>query len=1068
MATNNPLDLLLKALAAGERWITVRPNGPGTEGHPLLIKPAADGSYKVIGGAGGKMNHLRLTGVRSEAAYKEEARASSARHKDARKRQIERDKADGLHGHKTAARQAVKEQLRDHEAKFIQHVSTALGWKEEDMRFPEEHFANLSAGAQKKAAEDHARKLFAHAREAVEFQRKRLVQDAELRGEAGLGEVPMTAAEPESLSVQDLAPVEQSTKGLGFAPQYEKRAEAAGLTKPVRDAEAATYKPTAERPAAAGATTAADQRKAIGEAVKKELQDIRDPGPKVDAATLIDAKAAVDLLKAEKALKAARAAATVSNKKIDAAKEPIQPKAYILEVVGHEPDEAITRDLESDLRTLKTRAFLDEVGKLPGGEESVGRHIGVGAFNAVNAVSLAAGGASLLDRSAVDVLGVAGSAQIVARRLASDLTAEELGHLQDAMGRFHTDHYMQASDAALREARDWHTMAHEIELGEAATGSDLAAAQELNAQRREFTAAAERTLGTALGEMEANAAMVVALKQPKKESVQVSLGRTSIEQAITRVRALGLDRGDYGIERAGASTILTVHASGMDKLAKPLAKADLQRTRTALGIINGDQDEEGWLPGGVTRRPEGAMNAVPGVAPRLAKPFKVGAGGVDRAVEDYIGGRAADGDAPADIMAGLLSEDVMGRSGDRPAFMAAIDRLCPLYDPDGKLVRAEAHAGTFEGLADTFAERTLGGKLAPIHRQSFPVDQVAVDSLHEALASNPEGVAAFKPIGDLTPQDQGALRAAFAAEFGKSDPEAAGMQAELAKLDSAQPARTVEDMFGVGPNPLHTEWKAERDGLAEKLNASSMSWSKYLDVMGSPANAYRAMQDTIRSKVLKGFADAQNRARPGAPLKVGKAVIQHDLKHLDALDPDAREKRLAQHRDLVDGLRNRVAGKYAAGAVSDKLDAERAHETAFNQAQLGMFGADPEPRLREGLQGDEDDATPPPDKPPALGERHTLGHAAERQIADMMPMVGKNFRPGQKVPLWSPTMSGQYVGRQRAVKLIEANGRTMLGMGVGSGKTSIALSAFTHLQGKGKAKRGLFAVPSIVQGQFHG
>jgi hypothetical protein len=27
-----------KALAPGERWITVRPNGPGTEGHPLLIK----------------------------------------------------------------------------------------------------------------------------------------------------------------------------------------------------------------------------------------------------------------------------------------------------------------------------------------------------------------------------------------------------------------------------------------------------------------------------------------------------------------------------------------------------------------------------------------------------------------------------------------------------------------------------------------------------------------------------------------------------------------------------------------------------------------------------------------------------------------------------------------------------------------------------------------------------------------------------------------------------------------------------------------------------------------------
>lgn len=37
-----------KALAPGERWITVRPNGPGTEGHPLLIKPAGGRSIKVI------------------------------------------------------------------------------------------------------------------------------------------------------------------------------------------------------------------------------------------------------------------------------------------------------------------------------------------------------------------------------------------------------------------------------------------------------------------------------------------------------------------------------------------------------------------------------------------------------------------------------------------------------------------------------------------------------------------------------------------------------------------------------------------------------------------------------------------------------------------------------------------------------------------------------------------------------------------------------------------------------------------------------------------------------------
>lgn len=1174
--------LLFKALAAGERWITVRPNGPGTEGHPLLIKPAGDGSMKVIGGAGGKMNHLRLTGVRSEASYKEEARANSKRHKEARARQVEQDKKDGLHGNKTAAREAVRAQLREHEHKFVQHVAKTLGWSDEDMRYPEEQFANLTPSAQKKAAEDHARKLFAHAKQAVDVQRTRLVQDAELRTEAGLGEVPLTAAAPEALSVQDLAPVEAATKGLGFAPAYDKRAAEQGLTKDALKEEADASRPPPEHPTPEGMPTPAERRRAMGESIATELKAIRDPGPKVDPLAMVDAKAAVGLLKAEKELKAARKAAGEQKKKIDAAKEPVEPKAYILEVAGTMPDAAVTKDLENDLRTLKTRAFLDEVGRLPGGEASVGRHIGVGAFNSINSVALAAGGASLLDRSVVDVLGIAGSAQVLARRLASDLTPDELEHLKAAMGRFHVDHYMQASDQALREARDFHEMAQEIELGEAAHGQDLAAAQELNAKRREMVGHAERTLGTALGEMEANAAIVVALEQPKKDQVQVSLGRTSLEQAITRARALGLQRGEYAVEQAGASTILTVHGPGMERLAAPLAKADLERTRTALAIIDGHEDEDDWLPGGVTRRPEAAMNALPGVASRLAQPFQVGAAGMDRAVEDYIGGRAADGDSAADIMAGLLSEDVLRKAGDRGSFMKAVERLCPLYDGDGKLVRAEAYGDKFEALADQFAERTLGGALPPIHRQQFAVDQVAVNSLHAALAAHPDGIAAWKPVGELTPQDQGAIRAAFAREHGRSDPAAESMRAELAKLDGAEPVREVQDMFGTGPNPLHADWRGRRDALAEKLNAASMTWSKYINVMGSPANAYRAMQDTIRSNVVKAFAEVHNRSRPDAPLKLGRAAITHDLNHLDALDPAARETRLAQHRELVDGLRNRVAGKYSSGSVADKLDAERAHEQAFQQSQLGMFGTDPA-ESRGDLRGasrDDDDEEPPghevvgsltrasleagsqtgnkrlpgevdagqmgeafhgqiaaavgrghqvvhvdesgketrltsrggrtvmakdgagvgwmgmmsnnrhriefrapgaakpaksrgdlrgaAETPLGLGERHTIGHAAERQIAGMMPIVGANFKPGQPVALWSPSMSGKYVMRQRAVKLIQHNKRTMLGMGVGSGKTSIALSAFTHLLEQGKAKRGLFAVPSIVQGQFGG
>lgn len=1047
---------LAKALAAGERWITVRPNGPGTEGQPLLIKPAGDGSMKVIGGAGGKLNHLRLTGVRSESDYKQEAAQRAKAHREARKRQTELDKRDGLHANKSAARAAVRAQLSDQEAKFIQEVARALNWKDEHLRFPEKKFAGLSPAAQKKAAERHASALVQRAHDAVEQHRQRLVQEAEQRSEINLGEIPLTTDKPDQLSVQDIAPVDGATKGLGFVPNYGARAEANGFDPQAAKAEAEEYKPPPEHPRPEGAPAPWQVRKVTSEAIADELKTVREPPPKLDTDAEISPKTVLELMRAQKALRAAKRTATEQNRKIDAAKAPVEPNAYVIEVAGVAPDKSVTADLENDLRTLRTRAFLDEVGKV-GNQVALGRHIGVGAYNSVNALSLAAGGAALLDRSAVDVLGIAGAAQVLARRLASDLTPAELEHVKAAMGSFHVDHYMGLSTQALREARDWQEMAQEIELGAAANAADLQAAQELNARRREFIANAERALGTALGEMEANAALVVALEQPKKQQIEISLGKLSLEQAIVRLRALGLGRGDYQLERIGPSTMLTVTGSGMDKLAQPVAREDLQRTRTALDIIEGRKDQDDWLPAGVTRRPEAAMNAPPGVAPRLARPFTVGERGVTGAVEDYIGGRAADGDTPAEIMAGLLSEDTLARSGDRTGLMRAINAISPLYDADGKLVRAEDYAGRFAELADAFIEREHGGQLAPIHKQQFQVDQVAVDALHQALAKHPDGVAAFKPIADLSAQDQAALRGVFAREYGRKDQAAEEMRVELEKLNAAEPAREVQDMFGRGPNPEHADWRAKRDELAEKLNNASMTWAKYLSVMGSPANAYRAMQDVVRSDVLREFAMAHNRAKPKQPLKLGRTVIAHDLNHLDALDPVAREKRLAEHRKLADSLRNRTAGRYAAGSVADKIDAARAHEAAFEQSQMGLFGTEP----------DESDE-PTPEKPVPLGERHTIGHAAERQVASMMPIVGANFRPGQPVKLWSPTMSGKYVGRQRAVKHIRAMKRTVLGMGVGSGKTAISLSAFTDAHAAGEAKRGLFAVPSIVQGQFHG
>ena len=179
------------------------------------------------------------------------------------------------------------------------------------------------------------------------------------------------------------------------------------------------------------------------------------------------------------------------------------------------------------------------------------------------------------------------------------------------------------------------------------------------------------------------AALVVALKQGAKDSVQVPLGNLSVEQAITRARAIGLQRGDYQIDSTTGQTFMTIHSGGMDRLAKPVNREDVEQIKRNLSIIRGDHDEDGWLPLGVANRPDLSMHVKPGVAPRLAEQFQPGED-LEQSLKDYIGGRVADGDTPKDDIADILSLDFMLKSGDTGAYIAAVDAVAPLKDEHGK------------------------------------------------------------------------------------------------------------------------------------------------------------------------------------------------------------------------------------------------------------------------------------------------------------------------------------------------------------------------------------------------
>ena len=1056
-------------LAPGARWITVHPNGPGTKGVPVMVQEDKHGSgvYHVIGGAGGKLNYLKLSGIKPESSYKQEASERAKAKTEIKKTQRARDKELGLDKGKGAAREAVKIQKHIGQKDFIKKVAEKMGWKEEDLKakIPE----NTTLLTQKKLEQKHHAALLEKANKAVDLQVQHLMADTQARQEAGIVPIANEHTPDDQLSTADLEdsrPQEKSS--LGFSAHYGERAADKGASEEVIKKEADQKKAQRQANMTDNQRSAIKVRGVVAQQVKAEIAAIREPITADVKAVLANAQDAVELIKARKAMQSLNKAAQTANKDID---ESTEVKSYNLEVTEADDDQIVS-DIENDLRTARTTAFLSTIKKeVSDPEKQLRQHIGAGAFNSINGLAVAGTGAALVDRSVVDVLGIAGAAQVLARRLHTDLSSDEVDKLTSGMEDYHLHHYMETSKNAMAEAQDLHETAKEIGLGEASHGADFEAARELNKKRKDCIEEAHKILGTALGEMEANAALVTAMKGGiSNKPFECPMGKISDEDAIRQVRAIGLDRGDYSIDKVAGNQVLTITPKGMDKLSKPVDRADMERTKNTLSILNGEQDEDNWLPLGFANRPDLCMNLKPGVAATLAQPFKPG-GDLHQSLKDYIGGRTADGDSPADIMADIQSSDFFDKAGDSDGYREALDTVAPLKGENGKMARAESLADTFNEYADNYVQSNYGGKISTLQRQNFEPDKVAQEALHRALSDEPAGIAAYKPIGELSNDDQRALREHFYSNVAHEDPDAAKLRARLDGMAAHEPEKEVVDMFGeTTSNPEWNDWKSQRDTLSEEVHAASLDWQKYAGAMGGHEKAYASMQDLIKSKVGQSFHENYNKLNPDAPLKLGRQVIRGNLNHLDAVDPQARAAREAQERQLIDGLRERNQGKYASGSVSDKLDQAREEKEAFEQSQMGFFSTEQEPDDMFGGGGDMfgDDAPKPAKqaKPLAADERHTLGHAAERTLAAMVPLIGQNSKPGQPVKLFNPTMSGEGIMRQRSIKFIAANKRVALTSGTGSGKSAMSLGAFSHLQSQGKVKKGIFVVPSIVQGQM--
>ncbi len=1036
------------AIPDGARWITVHPNGDGSKGVPVLVTEEKKGSgvWHVISGAGGSLNYLKIRGVKSESQYRADAADRRVAALQEKKARVATDKASGLHEEKHVARLKLKAQVRAAEEEFIALVGHAQGWGSDVMEAKTP--SSLTPDAAKKHAADHHRGLLRKAKSAVDLQRQALLNDADLRAAAFDTGIPLEGAGDAEVSVADLAPAKPQV-ATGVGADFKARAAAAGLTSDELAAEVAGVKAGAAGAPLADAAPQPDFGKASRAekvaAIKAELQQLAPPAPDL-ALRIADAKAAVGLLAAQKKLALVRQKARAARSEVDDAQA--EPKAYVLAVSPAEQSQAV----QGELRTIGVRSFLASVQKAD--RDAIEPHVADGAFAAINAAGLNLAGVGALDRSAVDVLGAAGAAQVLARRLRIDLSPAEFREAAGALEEFHKANTDAKAKAVLDRVAELHAGAAEP-LPDVVGSEQVLTAAAAHLRRAQALADANVALGQALGQFEAGAALVASMQGPARSTVQVSLGSADLAMAVKQVRALGLVPGEYELARDAGNVFLTVKAAGMDRLAQSVDRDALRTVAANVAIARGDHDEDGWMPAGFARRADLAAPVKPGVVEAFAQPFEPGKD-LQAGLRAYIGARAADGHPPADVLSDVQSQAFFQKVGPSRAaeYRAALDAVAP-NKLDGKgLQRAEQLQPLFEGYADAHVA-SLGGARLPLHAQRLQVDDVAQEAVHRALSAHPEGVAAYKPVGELAPQDQRALRDWFAANVAKESPEAAGLRAAHESLLAAEPEKHSEDLFGeTSVNPDWHAWDAARGTSAGKVAAAGFGWQQYVGAMGGPARALASVQDQVRSRVAQAFADAHNRLRPGAPVALGRTVVRDNLRHLSAVDPEARAAAEQRQAALIDSLRERSAGKYSSGSVSAKLDAAAEQQDAFEQAQMGFFSTEDAPAAAQ-------------DRPLAADERHTLGHAAESQLAGLVQAGGAMFKPGQPVKLFHASMSGPGGAvRQRAIKHVQLNKRSVLGLGVGTGKTAIGLGAFSQLHAEGKVKKGAFLVPSIVQGQF--
>jgi len=1080
---------------AGVRWITIHPHGDKSEpGHPckIMAVPGHPGVYHVTGGMDGKLNGLRLQGIKSPEEYRKESKERSKANKKARE----------------AKRQAKDAMLTDEEREQRAGAATDA---EDRVKQAKEHLIRTTLRAQgidpekamelpgvdnKLAQAKHSQELLSHAMKAAKEAERKISMDPEVRARAGVAQV----GGDNQPTVDEVLSLTDKEKGPGYQRAIKERATEAGMTaEKLADSVQELRQKQADARVAEGDFTErheelGDGDPALGIQIAGQIMGELNRKAHMTAKALkesangaikeslkqadTDNEQYMAILRARKVLREAQ-------KALKKGKACIFEQGYQSHI--EDMDESIIQDAANSLRTERMEAFLSEVAEahpedqetmdlatVPN-EDGLQASRGAGAFDGLHEVALAAMGQGALDRETVEVLGPEGAAQILARALRKVYTPADQAELMKALEEVHLEEQDKELPEVMEEVSRLRADAAKVQEEIADTPRDLATAAEMQRNKVDMLKEARRQLGGFLGRTEARAALLLAMKEAPRAVMTVPLGKVGREQAVMTAAALGLKEGQFSLDYDKGEGLLTLNEKGQEALIRPYDQvADAERT-LAVSLKRGEQDEDGWLPTGFARRTEIRADN-PLLEPPIFRKAFAPEGAQDEAdlkqsVEDYIGARYADGDRATDILMALNNPDAAGavpeqlQGAYRDLVRAALPLREVVTDKDGKEVYDEdevtgekhlrtksAQAGAVDAAAQKMAEGFLdrhgidGDKAFYAQRANIDGPEFA-ESLHQALAKDPRTAAGFIPVGELTSDQQRNVRDYFYDTFHGGERGSGGDV-------GPEPEKMEMDMFGeASTTPAWLEWKERKD------NAGSL-WAKYVETMGGLKDAQAAVQAHMAGKALQHFADHYGRAT-GQKFKLGQAQIPAGEEFIKATGtPEEREQARAERQAETEALRRRgPAGQYSEGSVNDIRQEHRAR-AATMQAEAGsMFDLDEFTEEKPAPELEDFNLKP--------CHRLSLGPALESQLHQVMPGALKALQGQRRAMKLGPVaMSGQYAPQQRGIKAVTQLKRVGLFYSAGSGKTPIMLGAHAELAKAGKVKKAIYSVPSAVQAQF--